>query len=307
MPSQVSDTVTINKKAAMRMISLAIVAIVTILVWFLWHSVYMSPTRVFWDMIDNNLSTPGVTRHVSQKSGSQSLDQYLRIAFGSKIVVDERDELRQNQTGGQSSVISESIGTKDNDYNRYVSIDSLRKNSSGGKIDTSQITGVWGKTDDPTPGQTPKGIFLKQSLIKFITPFANLNQVQRQSIIQQMKDSKVYDISTGNTTSEKVNGRSVYVYDVGVNPQAYVEMMVKILHYIGIGDIGLNSAQYAGAPTLHAKFAVDKLSRQLVKINFVSSGQEEVYVSQGLETPIDIPSNTIPLSQLQLRIQNTLK
>ncbi len=306
MPEHVSDMVSINKKTAIRLIVLTGAVIFVAAGWFWWQNVYLDSNRVFWDMIGNNLSTTGITRHIVQKGQSQSLDQYIQLQFGRDKLSHSFVTLTQGQNGKLATVRSESIGTLANDFNRYISIDTAQKTTSGKVINTAGINGVWSKSDNAQAGQLPNAQQLRQAVLT-IVPFGNLDAGSRSDLVKLIKDSNVYDISTGSVKSAKINGHTVFVYEVSVNPKAYVEAMKKYAKDIGLGDIGLDSSQYDGAASFKIQMAVDKLSRQLVKVSFSTGAQEETYSAYGLEPNVAVPTNTIPLSELQNRVQQSLR
>ncbi len=303
MPKIESETLAINKNSLIRILTLVAVLIFVLSGWFWWHNVYMSPDNVFWDMINNNLATTSVTKHVLQTNQAQSLDQYIQLQFGATNSVHSLVTLKQGQGSATATIKSETIGTPKTDYNRYVSIDSQQTNSKGLPINSSNVVGVWAKADS-NPYNGPQ--YFRQGLFD-IMPFANLDSAARKQIIQLIRDKKVYNISATPAKTSRINGRQVFVYSASVNPAAYVEVIVQIAKSIGLGDIGLDATQYQNSPNLNLQIYVDKLSRQLIKISYPSTGQEETYSSQGLENPIIEPTNTISVTELQNRIQQNLK
>src|SRR4051812_6340089 len=106
-------------------IKLAIVgglAICIFATWLWWHEVYLSPKRVFWAAITNNLATSGVTRHTTQTNDSGSLDQYTHVQLGHEPHIHNLTILIQHNSQDTSRVVSENIATPTTAYARYRSI-----------------------------------------------------------------------------------------------------------------------------------------------------------------------------------------
>ncbi len=269
--------------------------------WYWWQNIYMDSTNVFWGMINNNLSIASITKNTSQQSGSQTLDQYIQTQFGDQKASRNLTTFKQNG----STVKTETLGTLNTDYNRYLSIQTNQKTAKGKDINTSSVVGVWAKTDNS--GNAAKAQYFKQSVFGGVVPFANLNPDARNQLVELIKSKNVYDISSGSIKSSKENGRSVYVYEVSIKPSAYVEVINELAKYLGLGNTGLDASQYAGAPAFKAEFSVDKVSRHLVKVSYPSTGQTETYNAHGIEQPIAEPKNAISMQSLQERLQKMLQ
>ena len=282
---------------------IALAALVVLSGWLWWEKVYMNPTRVFWSMMSNNLATDSVVRHTHQTQSGQTSDEYIQIAFGAVNASRSVTTLSQNDAAGPTTVVSETIGTPTNDYSRYISIKTTQKSSTGKLPDTSKVVGIWGKTPDAPAGQKPSLQYFQQGVLG-IVPFANLTNTQRSDLVKIMRDDNVYDIAAGAPKRTKVGKRAAYVYSVNINPAAYIGMLGQYAKDLGLGDIGLDPSQYAGSQPLKADFTVDKLSRQLVSISYTGTTQSETFSSQGLEQPITLPTQTIPISDLQNRVQS---
>lgn len=254
----------------------------------------------------NNLATESVTRHVVQQTDAQTVDQYIQVEFGALNASRNLVTINRPEQKGQSIVTSETIGTPQNDYSRYINIQTPQTNAQGKPIDASKIVGIWGKTDSPITGQPVLTQYLQQGVLG-IVPFANLSGPQRQSLIKLMQDKGVYDISSEKPKHSQTNNRAVYVYSVAIKPKPYIEMIEAFTKALGLTTPQLDANSYAGSQPLQVQFTVDKLSRQLVKINYKQGGQEESFSAQGLEQPITLPTKTIPIGELQKRVQQSLQ
>lgn len=289
-----------NNRSLSRLIVFLGVFIMIVSVWLWWTKVHNSPNNVFWGMISNNLATPGITRHVVQKSSADSLDQYIQLEFGSVNAVHTRATLTQTDSSGKTVVKSETIGTPTTDFNRYLKIETPQKNKQNKPIDTSNVIDVWAKTDQ-SKNLAPTSNF-SQSVFT-IVPYGNLGYDARNSLVDYIKDNDVYDMSKP-AQSIQHNGRSAYIYYIDVDPVAYIKSLEKYAKAMGLGNVGLDADMYANSPALKVELTVDKLSRQLTKIYYPDSQQEETFMSQGLQPQTILPDKTVTVEELQKRIQS---
>ncbi len=268
-----------------------------------WYKVYINTNQVFWGMMDNNLATAGVTRHFTQGDQRGSLDQYIKLQFGSTNAVNTLVTFNQNQNNVKATAKSESIGTPKTDYSRYISINTTQKNSKGKPINTANIVGIWSKTDASATSQRSPQYF-KQNVFSLI-PFGNFNRDQRNTLIKMMKDKNVYKIS--GVKSSKLYSHAVYVYDVNVSPLAYVNVLLQYAKELGLDNTGIDASQYQNAQPLQVQISVDKMSRNILRLSYPSTKQTVDYSAQGIENSIKIPSHTITDTDLQQRIQKSLQ
>lgn len=301
--TRAEETLTIDRQAATKWLTILIIMAVVGAGWLWWSKVYTSADNVFWGMISNNLASGSVTRHTEQSIGGQTTDQYIEIELGSVNAAHSVVTVSQQDKNGPTVVKSETIGTPSSDYSRYISIKTPQKNAQGKPLNTAQIIGLWGKTPDAKPGQRPPVQYLQQSLLG-IVPFASLTPTQRHDLVRLIRDDNVYNITGAIPKSTKLGGHPVFIYTVSINPQAYIGMLQQFTKDIGLGDIGLDPSQYASSQPLKTEFTLDKASRQLVRIVYPGTGQSETFSAQGLERPIALPMHTIPIAELQAKVQN---
>jgi hypothetical protein len=297
MPNRVED-VSLNKNSATRLLFLLGVAVLIITAWMWWTKIHNSSNNVFWGMINNNLASSGVTRHIYQKNESQELDQYIQLEFGSVNAARGLSIFKQSGNNGGSAVTTETLGIPTSDYNRYVRVKTSDKTADDKTIDTSKFVGIWAK-NDITANEGDQ--YFRQSVLT-IVPYGNLSTGARRSLVDFIKDKDVYRMSKP-AESKTYNGRSAYVYYIEVNPVAYIESLQKYSKALGIDASGLSPEQYANSPPLKVEFTVDKLSRQLVKIYYPDSQQEETFMAQGLMPQTKVPSQTVTPEELQKKLQ----
>lgn len=275
--------------------------------WLWWQNIYSTPERVFWATMDNNLVTTGITKHnppASAQDSATTADQYTRLSFGAQNLVRIQNTLVQSDGKTSSTVKTETIGTINNDYARYISIKTDQKTAEGKPLDFTKIQGVWGKTPDAQPGQPASATYFQQAVLGLV-PFAYFNSELRSQVMNFMQQNQVYKVDFSKAQKKTVNGKSVYVYPVDIMPKAYASLLVDINKKLGLGSLsGLDPASYDSTPPIKTEFTVDKTARQLVSVKYIGNAQEEDYSGYGISTAFELPTQTIPISELQNRIQS---
>lgn len=278
--------------------------------WFWWSRVYADPQRAFEGMLGNSLKTSGVNREVTRVAQGNLVNEQIAVSLGGQNRSKTITTVSRGSGQQQAKVVTESIGTLQDDYGRYTNIDTKEAGPSGTPLDFREILNIWGKSDQAASGQKNSASFFNDALIgNIIVPVANLNGKDRQALLQQIAADKVYEVDYSGVRREERNGRRVYVYPVSVHPKPYIVMMQKLTKDIGLGAVeGLDASSYEGASAIKLELTVDVLSRQLVQVTYPSSqnepGRQEEYTGYGLKMQIDVPKETIPLSELQERLQN---
>ncbi|MDB5163858.1 MAG: hypothetical protein JWS12_476, partial [Candidatus Saccharibacteria bacterium] len=150
---------------------LSIFGLVILLVsgWFWWTKVYTSPRNVFLGMLSSSLSTPSVTRHLTEKASGSTQNQYTQINFGGQTFVHVLNTNQQvGQTGQNNSIKTETIGTLRQDFARYVAIESSQKNQAGKPLNYASVQQVWGKSEVAKNGQATSTRFLEQATLGIV-------------------------------------------------------------------------------------------------------------------------------------------
>lgn len=130
-----------------------------------------------------------------------------------------------------------------------------------------------------------------------------MDKESRDAILGLIESKNLYDY----TSAERkfTDGRLVYDYNFSINPADLVEVLKQYMDVTGNGDSAqLDPAEYANAPPIQIKVTVDVLSRQVTSIQY-PQGRIENYSGYGLYRPVEIPSETIPIEQLQQRVQQS--
>ncbi len=258
-----------------------------------WTKIYNSPRRVFEGMLRNNLSTSSVTR-TSTSSDQQGFERIEQLNFLQPIATRTYIKLVQPSQTGQATVETETIGTQAADYSKYLKINVGAKTANS---PYKSVEGIWGKSSlsDGEPQ------YLSQAM-QGLVPFANLSATDRSKIISLINSKGVYKVNYASTKPKKINGKSAIDFSVAVNPAKYIEMLKEITKSAGIGGFEtLDPAQYKDQPDVNITIVVDKLSRQIIEVNY--GQQKEVYSAYGINQAVEVPEKTIPFSDLQQKIQ----
>lgn len=283
-----------HKVAALYVLS-AVVFIFAGVTW--WKQVYNSPHRVFDAMLSNNLSTSSVTRETKNEQDGSTIDKIEKISFVPESGAHSLINIKQSAKGSESDVQTETLGSISADFSRYNKISTSQKNADGKKLDYSSVQGIWGKS---VPGESQPQYFSQAVL--GIVPFANLNPETRAKVLKVMTDKKAYTVDYDGVKPAKVDGKSALVFPVSVDTAGYVEALNIIIESIGLQNAKLDASQYKGQPPISITLTVDKLSRHLLEAS-ISGQQKETYSAYGIKTPLQFPDKTIPVTELQQKVQ----
>lgn len=294
-----------HASAARKVVLVTVIVGVSVVVfgWVWWARSYNKPQKAFEDMLDISLRTPGVTRHITEKNGQGAVDQTTRVTLQGQSNARTTTILTQETGNGASTVVTETLGTAQNDYVRYQAIDTNQTKMNGQPMDFKSILGLWGKGGSPADTTQPPARLLNESLFG-VVPFAELGRGARANLLKTMKTKDVYHVDYGKVANRSENGRPVFVYSVSINPASYIDMLKQFARELGSHQLdGVNSSQFTGRPARVLEFSVDKLSHQLVRVHYVSSNRDETYSGYGLVEALNIPKNTISITELQNRLQ----
>ena len=292
----------INKKVSVVVFGVILAAGLIAAGWLTWSKVIADPDRVLSDALDNSLKTPSITREVAQNQGSSGVSQVSYISFrqpdpnaNTKTTI---YQATNNNT--TASVQTETIGTNTSDYVRYTAIkEAGGEDGTGGLGD---LIGTWAKRSDSSDSSMPgEGLtFFNEGLFSII-PFGNLDKQARETLLGLMNEKNLYKYTSAEKKFE--NNRLVYVYSLNINPTDLVEVLRSYMQLSGNGDAAqLDPAEYEGAPPIAIRATVDVLSRQVVSIEY-PQGRLENYSGYGLYRPVNLPTETIPIEQLQQRVR----
>lgn len=266
--------------------------------WLWWTKSFTNADSVFQSMLENNLTSQSITRTIEQSEANGGVVQNIYVSFTAPEVISESKTVitEKNQDRSTTKVTTKSVGTSKADYVKYESAEGTEGLSLAGNLDN--VLGVWGKRGDDGGLQSPA--FLNEAAFS-VVPFGNLPTAQKNELMKLFADKDVYEYTKAEKKFE--NGRYVYNYRVSLKPSGLIEVLKKYAELSGVGDSSqLDPANYEGAAAVALDFKVDIMSRQLLKIDYLSSGRVETIENRGLKRDVKIPGQTIPLDELQQRI-----
>lgn len=279
----------------------AILWIVFGILW--WTEVYASPSRIFSDMLENNLDAKSVTKHESSSQQGAVVNQSIELQFGKQEASRWLATIKQSDG---TTIKTDSIGTPTAGYVRYISIQTKRKTKNGQPYNFKPVLNVWGKSDKT---KTSLDVLFAQSILNDdqnapLPPIGNLTDNQRNSLLGFINANHIFAANYGKVQRKAIDGQQVYVYPVTVKLEAYAEMLQKFAKNMGLDYFdNLNPSTYKDSPPADIDLAVDTSSRQLVQVTYKAGNYTETYTDWNSGQPIQIPGKTIPVSQLEQRLQ----
>ncbi len=270
--------------------------------------VYGGAYNTFWGMIGDNLKSYGLSEISSQKDDSRGLsqDQVTQLQLGQQAVADGTANIVQNAgAADQVKISTETIATPTTNYIRYTELSINQPLANGQKPDFSKFEGIWASAPNIGDGKSTFVNAMFGPLGRM--PIGYLQPKQRQELVNFMQTNKVYTFNDLTVKKEYHGTRPVYVYEVDVNTRAYVMMLKKFDQMTGLNQIGsVDENQFSASEKLQLKVSVDVLSRNIVKVEYPSSGQAETFTGFGAHMPVSLPTNTVSVNQLEAQLQKTL-
>jgi hypothetical protein len=166
-------------------------------------------------------------------------------------------------------------------------------------MDFSRAIGVWGRNETGSAGQAFSQLLLG------IVPMGNASPETRKELRKFMDKHTVFSANYNSVKKEKIQGREVYVYEIQLLQQTYVEMLKAYAKSVGLGQqvAQLNPADYAEAQPINLKLSVDIVSRHLVALSYAdSAARTETFSGYGIVKDTKLPQKSIPMAELQQRL-----
>jgi hypothetical protein len=274
------------------LVAIALIVASVLFFWFWYNKVYLKSENVFWSTISNNLNTGHVTRTSAQVSEQQSLTQATDLQL-SPILAARTTVTLSDKTSNQK-VVTETIGTQNDDFLRYVEITGPQAPKN------SDVVGVWAKQTLPD-GEQPR--ILADALLGGVLMFGDLSASQRKQLVSELKDTGAftkYDLIDTKT----IDGRKIYTFNTAVNIAKYTKVFKTYLGMIGqeslaneLGDQE-SDAQYEFILTINAG------TRQPTSLKAKAGDGLETYSNFGRRTPIIWPTTNTTIAELQEKITN---
>ncbi|HSX00524.1 MAG TPA: hypothetical protein VLH38_05820 [Patescibacteria group bacterium] len=290
------------KKYPLRSLYVAGLLLLAVGGWIWWSTVSIQPERVFWDTVEQSLSTSAVTIQAEQSNNGSSLNQTVQYSLGATNMSHSLTSLRQNGT----TVVDELVGTPSADYTRYINVQTNQKNKSGKPLNFNGIIGVWAKSDGKSAvpqlfGQAVLGTGLPIGGVAI--PIANLESVQRAKLIKEIRDDSVYQVKYSTVKKQRINGRLQYVYAVDVQPVSYAALMQRFAQLMGIHALDqLDPASFKGQEASHLQLTIDVRSRHVVSAGVSAVKAAQTYSAYDVPVTITVPTRTITVQALQQRL-----
>ncbi len=271
-------------------------------VWCVYSS--LSPERVFWKTIGQSLATRAVSVQDEQSVNGTSAKQTIQYSLGASNLSHSITVL--SQPGLTAHV--ETVSTPTLDYTRYLSIKTDQKKADGSKRDFSKAVGVWAK------GQEGTAQFFAQAVFGTSLPvgglgvaIGNLEPDSRNSLLDQIKSDHVYDINFSKTKKKWVNHRLQYTYEASVKPWAYIALMKRFGHDVGLHGLDqLDPQAYKERAAFTLLITVDAKAHQVVRIAVPDSGASQTYSAYDVPVQIAEPEHAITGAELQQRLSAAL-
>jgi hypothetical protein len=261
----------------------------------------VTPERVFWGMLEQSLSTSGVSMHSTMEQGNARLQQNVQYSLGGQNRAISVTKLHQ----GEAEVVTEVIGTPQADYTRYAHIKTDRVDAAGKTLDVSKVLDVWAKTENSENrseliGQSILGLSVPLGGIP--VPIGNLNSEQRAKLLTQIKNEGVYEVSFKDAKKERKDGRLRYIYEIKVQTIPYVHLMKEFAKATGLHELDDVDPNNYQAPPMSIKLTVDARSRHLVAVEIPDTGFKQTFKSYDVPVAFQIPKDTVPAEELQKRL-----
>lgn len=268
--------------------------------WLYWVKVYNSPSNIFYSMLNNSLATNGVTKTVKQEDQQGNIEQTSQAQFGARNLVDTKTTITQPTEAGDTTVVTQTIGTGTDNFMRYVDI-SVPDTEGAPAKDFSGLTNVWGKQGVAESGQSAFSEMVFGAVL-----IGNLPADKRQELLDMINQKQIYTVDYAKVETKTEDGRTVIAYPVTINTKAYIELLQRYDEMLGLKLMGQLSAEsYEGSQPISVKLVVDKASRNLVKIDYGEARQEK-FIGYGIQSDVALPDNPVSQEELQVKLQEVL-
>lgn len=290
------------------MIVVVIVAVLGLL--FFVSSTINNSENVFWGMVDNNLSSFGVTRSIKQNDGNVEVDRKVRLVTAPDISTLSLTKITQKSGDASTEVVTENLVTLEDNLSRYVSIKSDYTNK-GKKPNYDQLTNVWFADESTTPELNAQVLAdvsgLSPGYLPGSPPFLLLNSSARKTANQFIRDNNVYEPNFDQKKTVDVNGKKAYEYPVKVDVKTYIELLSLINQSSGVEVRKINSENFKDNPPLDLIMTIDVSGRQLLAVRDNQTGREETFSAHGARPVVEIPEVTSTKRNIESSLEKLFK
>lgn len=284
------------KQLTRLLLGLAIVIfVISGLAW--WRQVRSNPERVLYGAVENSLRTRSVTRKVAYDGSEQAMELLVSPELRTRSLTTQTS----GTNGGSTTVQTEAINTQAAEYVRWTKIETDQKNAKGEQLNFEDLVNVWGRSLADQSGQVGQ---LQMSLLSGVVPTGNFNAHDRQALMEIVRNEKVYTFDEAKVERKIEDGRPVYVYDVEVSPVAFYKFMKQYGEIVGIQQLkDIDPSQFQGMPAETLSMKIDVWGQHIIAVSD-PSGTTEHIGSYGVNHTIEPPKESIPLEELQAKLQS---
>jgi len=263
-------------------------------VWWMKGSV--EPHRVFWGMLENSLSTAGVTANVQESNQGTEISQSLQYSIGADSQARALTTIKRDKT----TVKTELIGDQKNTYNRYLDIVTNGKRDSA---KAANVLNVWAKADSQSANllsQAALGVGLPIGVQPI--PIGNLTHNERELVLDQVRQTPVYTVDYGKVTKKRENGKLLYQYKVSVQPLVYLNMMKMFAKSVDMNNLdNIDANAYSGSKPVSVTVTVDARAQQLVAVQ-TEAGYKQTFSKYGQKPHVSMPKQALEASEINERL-----
>lgn len=290
-------------KAVTTLIAVVAALVLATAVWSWWHHVYSSPSNTFDRMLNGLLSSTSLTKHTIQanEAVSQVLKQDTKLITAPEHAINNKSTISHLAAEG-ATITTENLGTQQFDYVRYTGITTSQRRPNGQAFDFSSVLNTWGKSP-PGTSTSPTAQLYSQNILGLL-PIGNVSGPQRRALLQTIKQKEVYNVNYATVKREQRAKRPTYTYEVTVAPVPYIQMLKDFAEAIGLTQLKeVDPNQYQNVEPVKIQVVVDVWSGQLLEIQY-QAGQSDRFSSSGSRVRLSEPTDTIPVNELQTRLQS---
>lgn len=264
-----------------------------------WTYLRNDPQNTFEAMLRNTLRTSSVTRSVNQNGNGRKVEQLTRAQNGPQNVANGVTTVKQGIQDA-TVVVTDSIGTPTVDYVKYSSITTTQKSQKGKALTFDKVVNVWSKNDAQ---DNALGELYQDTTLGNLFMLSNLPADKRKLLLDFVTEKNVYDVKYNEVTKSSENGRPKYTYKVTIHPVTYISYMKEFAQSIGLTQLDkIDPSSYQSASPIAFSVKVDVISQRLESVTNTAGGSEQNYGGYGIMQKINLPTQTIPVEELQQRL-----
>lgn len=251
--------------------------------------------------VENNFRTRSSVRSITQDTQPQTVEQTVALEVSPSATAFSRTRISTEGGSTGTTVKTDTISSKNEEFVRYAEITTDQKNSKGEQLNFDHVLNIWGRTGSDQTSQ-PGQVYGEAVLGVILT--GNFSASARKQLMEIVVNEKVYVFDEKTLSRTTVNGRPVYGYDVKVAPTAYIKLLQKYGQLAGMAQLQqLDPAQYANAEPLTFRLSVDVWSQRLTAIEYTGGARKEAVSSFGVTRDFEKPKEYITVEELQTKLQ----